>query len=254
MGRPAASVTVEGAHHIQVRNCRFQHLAATGMDFVSGTHDDTIEGCLFRDIGGNGLQLGGLQEGGTETHLPYNPADLREVCQRERIANNLVTDCANEDWGGVGICVGFAREVTIEHNELSNLSYTGISLGWGWTRTPNVMRSNRVTANYIHHIATRMADTAGVYTLSAQPWTVISENVVDNIKMSPYVHDPEHWFYYYLDEGSSFITVKDNWCPEERFLANANGPGNVWENNGPQVSAEIKQAAGLEPEFQNLRD
>jgi hypothetical protein len=47
--------------------------------------------------------------------------------------------------------------------------------------------------------------------------------------------------------------VQDNWCPTEKFLANANGPNNVWKNNGPMVSEAIKQAAGLEPAYQNLR-
>jgi hypothetical protein len=70
--------------------------------------------------------------------------------------------------------------------------------------------------------------------------------------MSPYVHDSEHWFYLYLDEGSSFIAVTNNWCPEERFLANANGPGNIWTNNGPSVSAAVRENAGLQPEFRNL--
>ena len=50
-----------------------------------------------------------------------------------------------------------------------------------------------------------------------------------------YVHDPNHWFYLYTDEGSSFITVRDNWTEGEKYLQNANGPGNVWENNGPKV-------------------
>jgi nicotinic acid phosphoribosyltransferase len=49
-----------------------------------------------------------------------------------------------------------------------------------------------------------------------------------------------------------FITVRDNACPSEKFLKNANGPGNLWTNNGPQVSAEIKAAAGLEPAFRGL--
>jgi hypothetical protein len=35
-------------------------------------------------------------------------------------------------------------------------------------------------------------------------------------------------------------------------LRNANGPGNVWTNNGPQVSETIKNAAGLEPAYQYL--
>jgi len=114
------------------------------------------------------------------------------------------------------------------------------------------MKENRVQANYIHHIATRMADTAGIYTLSAQPDTLISDNYIDSIAMSSYVHDPEHWFYLYLDEGSSFITVSNNWCPADKYLANANGPENTWTNNGPLVPDTVKAGAGLEPQFRDL--
>jgi hypothetical protein len=252
VGRPPAACRVEGAADIALRRCTFEHLAMTGIDCVTGVRDVAIEGCLVQDAGGSGIQMGGFQEWPIETHLPYDPDDARLVCKRARIANNLVTDCANEDWGCVAICVGYAREVAIEHNEVFDHSYTGISLGWGWTRDTNAMRDNRVAANHIHHIATRMADTAGIYTLSAQPGTVITQNYVHDMTMSPYVHDPEHWFYLYLDEGSAFIRVTDNWCPAEKFLANANGPGNVWENNGPQVGDSVKQAAGLQPAFRDL--
>ena len=48
----------------------------------------------------------------------------------------------------------------------------------------------------------------------------------------------------YTDEGSSNITVRDNWTPSEKFLKNANGPGNIWENNGPQVDEAVRNAAG----------
>lgn len=252
IGRPPAAVSVKGAHHTSFKRCRFEHLASAGLDYEGGTRDDLIEGCVFRDIGGNGIQMGKFSDPGIETHLPYDPADEREVCARERIANNLVTDCANEDWGCVGIIVGYGQEVIVEHNEINNVSYTGINMGWGWTRTTNCMSDNIVRANHIHHVATRMCDTAGIYTLSCQPGTVVSENSIHSITMSPYVFNPKHWFYLYLDEGSSYITVRDNWCPEERFLRNANGPGNVWTNNGPTVSDTIKNAAGLQPEFRDL--
>jgi hypothetical protein len=250
--RLPAAVTVQGASNLRFERCRFEHTAASGLDFVAATHDNTIEGCLFRDIGGNGIQIGGFQEYPIENHVPYNPSDERVLCQKERIANNLVTDAANEDWGCVGIAVGYARQINIEHNEVNNVSYTGISLGWGWTKQPNCMRDNRVHANRLDHVATRMCDTAGVYTLSNQPGTIVSENCVDNIKMTEYVDRPNHWFYLYTDEGSSNITIRDNWCPAEKFLQNANGPGNTWENNGPMVSDAIKNAAGLEPAFRDL--
>lgn len=252
VGRPPGAVSIKNANHISFEGCTFEHLASAGLDFESGTHDDLVEGCVFRDIGGNGIQLGKFSDTNVETHVPYNPSDEREVCTNEQLANNLVTDCANEDWGCVGIGVGYARGVNIEHNEISNCSYTGISVGWGWTKMTNALRDNFIQANDVHHVATRLNDTAGIYTQSMQSGTVISGNSIHDITMSPYVPDPEHWFYIYLDEGSSFITVRDNWCPAEKFLRNANGPGNVWENNGPQVPEIIKDAAGLQPAFQNL--
>ena len=254
ISRFLAAVMVTGARiTLSASNgAGFEHTAASGLDFVSATHDDVVEGCLFRDIGGNGIQMASFQEGPIENHVPYNPSDERVLCQKERIVDNLVTDAANEDWGCVGIVVGYGRNITIEHNEVNNVSYTGISLGWGWTKEPNAMRDNLVHANRLDHVATRMCDTAGIYTLSNQPGTVVSENCVDNIVMSPYVDRPEHWFYLYTDEGSSNITVKDNWCPAEKFLKNANGPGNVWESNGPNVPERIKIAAGLEPAYRDL--
>lgn len=252
IGRPASAVQLKGVNHTAFDRCRFEHMGSCGIDYKWSTFGDTIKGCLFRDISGNGIQAGCFSDPGMETHLPYDPADKREVCTSLTISNNLVTDVTNEDWGCVGIAAGYVRGINIEHNEVSEVSYTGISLGWGWTKAVNCMRDNKVHANYIHNYAKHMYDVAGIYTLSVQPKTTINENVVDSIYHPAYVHDPHHWFYLYTDEGSSFITLKDNWCPAEKFLANANGPGNTWENNGPEVSEEIKSKAGIEPEYRSI--
>ena len=252
IGRPAGAVSVKNARNVAFRNCTFEHLASAGLDVQSGTSNSVVEGCWFHDIAGNGIQWGKFSDTNMETHMPYNPADERELSMNDRVENNVVTDCANEDWGGVGIAAGYVRGIRIEHNEVSDCSYTGISVGWGWTKMTNAMRDNFIHANRVHHVGTRLNDLAGIYTLSAQPGTIVSENCISDITPSRYVPDPDHWFYLYLDEGSSYITVRDNWCPAEKFLKNANGPGNIWENNGPQISETIRAAAGLEPAFQKL--
>ena len=136
----------------------------------SGTHDDLVEGCIFRDIGGNGIQLGKFSDTNVETHIPYNPADEREICSHEKISNNLITDCGNEDWGCVGIGVGYARNVSIEHNEVFDLPYTGISVGWGWTKMTNALRDNFIFANHVHHVGQRLGDLGGIYTLVRPTW------------------------------------------------------------------------------------
>ena len=252
VGRPAAAVKLNFAHHTQIQSCRFEHLAATGLDYEKAANGDLIQGNLFQDIGGSGILVGTYSDPSFEIHYPYLPKDEREISQRITISNNLVHNVTNEDWGAVGIGAGYVREVQIVHNDISEVGNTGISLGWGWTRQPNALSANSVLGNRIHHYAKQMYDVAAIYTQSAQPGTQVKFNVADSIYKAPYAHDPEHWFYYYTDEGSSGMLVQDNWSPSDKFLQNNNGPNNHWENNGPQVASAIKDAAGLELPYQNL--
>lgn len=252
LGRPAAAVRVVAARQIDFERCRFEHLGSTGLDYEEAVQGGVVRGCLFRDIAGNGLLVGSFSPAAHETHLPYNPADRREVCTQQQINNCYFTEIGNEDWGCLAIAAGYVGDVNIEHNEISEVPYSGISLGWGWTQTVNCMRNNRVHANLIHHYAKHMYDVAGIYTLGSQPKSYVTENCVHSIYKPGYVHDPNHWFYLYTDEGSSFITVCDNWTEGEKYLQNANGPGNVWENNGPKVDSVIRERAGLEAGYKDL--
>ena len=240
-----AAVEVNAAEWVQFKNCTFEHCASTALDYHTFIKEGRIDNCTFRDIGGSAILAGTFGPEGHEAHLPYTPSDMRSICTGLQILNNRIDDAANEDWGCLGIGAGFVRDIRIEHNEISNVSYTGISMGWGWNQQTCAMANNMVRGNYIHHYARHMYDTAGIYTLGSQPHTFIEENVVSDIYTPGYVHDPEHWFYLYTDEGSSYITVRNNWTPAEKYLKNANGPGNTWENNGPQVADSIKQAAGI---------
>ena len=252
LGRPAAAVRVVAARQIDFERCRFEHLGSTGLDYEEAVQGGVVRGCLFRDIAGNGLLVGSFSPAAHETHLPYNPADRREVCTQQQINNCYFTEIGNEDWGCLAIAAGYVGDVNIEHNEISEVPYSGISLGWGWTQTVNCMRNNRVHANLIHHYAKHMYDVAGIYTLGSQPKSYVTENCVHSIYKPGYVHDPNHWFYLYTDEGSSFITVRDNWTEGEKYLQNANGPGNVWENNGPKVDNDVRERAGLEAGYKDL--
>lgn len=253
VGRPRAAVELNYANSTVFEGCRFEHLASTGLDLNKGTNHNTIQGNLFKDIGGTAINLGVFSEEAYEAHLPYNPKDEREICSDELVADNVITNVANEDWGTLGISAGFVKNCTIEHNEISDVSYSGISLGWGWTSAPNAMKNNTIRANKIHHYAKHLHDVSGIYTLSAQPDSRIEENYIDSVYFSPYAHDPFLWLYLYTDEGSSYFTIKNNWIPTEKILKNNNGPaGNIWQDNNPYVGNVIKQNAGVRPSFSHL--
>ena len=245
LGRANAAVELRYAEDVNFDGCRFEHLGGSGLDYVYACRRGTTTHCTFTAIAMNGYVCGSFSPEGLETHLPYAPTDFREVCTGQTVSDCDFHDVTNEDWGCVAIAAGYVNGITIDHNTIHDVSYTGISLGWGWNRDLVCMKDNKVHANLIYNYAQHMYDCAGIYTLGNQPGTVISENVVRDIARPSYVHDPNHWFYLYTDEGSSNITIKDNWTPEEKFLQNANGPGNVWENNGPNVNENIKRNAGI---------
>ena len=244
LGRADAAVELRYTEDCSFDGCRFEHLGGSGLDYVIACRRGTTTNCTFTDIAMNGYVCGSFSPEGLETHLPYQPTDFREVCTGQTVEQSLFYDVSNEDWGCVAICAGYVSGITIDHNTIHDVSYTGISLGWGWNRDLVCMKDNKVHANLIYNYANHMYDCAGIYTLGNQPGTLISENVVRDIATPSYVHDPNHWFYLYTDEGSSNITLRDNWTPTDKFLKNANGPGNVWENNGPQVNNQIKNNAG----------
>lgn len=245
VGRPASAISIDCAENVNFKKCTFEHIASTAVDYHTYIKGGSIDGCTIRDVGGNGILAGSFGPEAHEAHLPYDPADRRIICNGLSITNNLITDVTNEDWGCVGIGAGFVRDIKICHNEINEVSYTGISMGWGWNRQVCSMANNHVCHNLIHHYAKHMYDTAGIYTLGSQPHSFIEENVVRDIYTPGYAHDPNHWFYLYTDEGSSYITVRNNWTQAEKFLKNANGPGNTWENNGPAVADSIKANAGI---------
>ena len=245
LGRAAAAVTLDCAENCTFSSCRFEHLGASALDFRSFCKGGGVSNSVFTDVGMNGFVCGSFSQEGLETHRAYQPADFRAVCSGQTVEDCLFSDVTNEDWGCVAIAAGYVSNITISHNTIHDVSYTGISLGWGWNRDLVCMRDNTVAGNLIYDYARHMYDCAGIYTLGNQPGTVVCHNVVRDIASPSYVHDPNHWFWLYTDEGSSNITVRDNWTPTEKYLQNANGPGNVWMNNGPGVSDSIRNAAGV---------
>ncbi len=250
IARPEAAVQVKGTQNMTFDGCTFRHLAATGLDCEWAVLSSSVENCHFTDIGGTALLVGTFPDGGFETHVPYKPVNLQELCTDIRIHNNLIQDVTNEDWGCVGIGAGYVKGIDISHNEVCHVNYSGICVGWGWTSLESGMENNRIEANYVHHFARQLYDAGGLYTLSNQPGSVMRNNRIENLVEAPYATN-DRAFYIYFDEATDGYTVENNWCSAARFDSNRPGPNNIWKNNGPQVDGSIRVKAGRIQEKQS---
>ena len=191
----AASITVENATNIAFENCVFKNMGATCLSLLTGISDAVVRGCLFTQSSEGGLVLSN-HDAATTTEL--------SICTNNTIANNLFHKVGLDYWSAPAVSVFYAEKTTIIHNEIYDVPYSGISLGWGWYWTPNstTSRENVVSFNKIGNFMYKTRDGGGIYTLGQQP---------DSALLNNYIYDQGGAFGgLYHDEGSAHFTTENN--------------------------------------------
>jgi len=256
VGHPPAGVSVTNANHVRFERNLFAQLAATGLDFISGTHDDVIVGNAFTAIGGSGISIGKFTASeATEDHVPYDPVDDKEICTHETIENNYIDHVSTEFQGACGIVAGYPAYLVIEHNEVSHTNFTGISVGYGWTSAPNAMTDNKIDHNEIHDVANLLAGGAGISTISNQgPASEIQHNYLHDFGTSPWADYAAQGLY--LDEGTTGYTVAHNiLLNTPGSLLGPNTGANTVTDNGPnpEQAEDTMATAGIEPSYADIK-
>ncbi len=232
-GRPSASVYIKGAENIKLERNSFESLGSTGLDLHRGTKNNLVDGNIFKNIGGNGITIGVFSETDENTHTAFSPKDLKDRSIGDVIINNYIEKIGCDNFGTCGISAGYVTSIKIANNEMYDLPYTGISVGWGWTKEKSVMENNYIGYNKIIDFCKMMYDGGAIYTLSNQGQSVIENNYCKTSSQA------KGYGYraIYLDENSSYFTVKNNIVdiPNtneaiEWFYANNGAVGTVLNN------------------------
>lgn len=256
--RPPAGVHVVDADRVSFTGNTFTQMAATALDLHHGVHDSSATGNLVYDIAGNGIMVGKFSDPTVEYHTVYNPPtspageDVREVVENVTVDDNLITRTGEDYYGTAGINAGFVNSTTINHNDISDSPWAGISLGWGWQGAANALGNNSVRYNRIGNVVNRLCDTAGIYHLSNDPGTVIGDNYVHDVVRVPTACGSAVTGLY-TDEGSNNMTLANNVLSQtEGFIfQNANG-SHVTLSDNTTSGATVIKASGLEPAYQGL--
>lgn len=254
VGRPPAGVMVANAHHVRFERNVLAQMAATGIDFVSGTNNSAIVGNVVTDAGINGISIGKFTaDTATEFHVPYNPTDKLEISTNDTIRSNLVTNVTTEAQGGVGIVAGYPRYIVIEHNEVSYMGYTGINVGYGWTKQTTAMTNNHINWNNIHHVNQILADGGNIYTLSNQgTGGQIQYNYMHDSKQSQWA---DYWILpIYLDEGSSGFDISHNVSVNSPSGVACNVCGSYTQSDNDGKSATTIANAGIEEAYRDIKN
>ena len=224
VSRTPGNVRFRYARHIEFRNNDFVHLGGVGLDFDTGSQRNSIVDNRFEDISSAGIQMGGV---GADDHHPAHDA---QVTRDNVIANNLVRRIGREYFDAAGIYVGFTTRTTVSHNDILDVPWSGIAIGWGWGlldegsfpglpnatqgqwgqyATPSTSRGNSIVHNRIKGFLNELWDGGAIYTQGAQGSSLADgELIAWNVASGKRPAAGGNTFY--TDGGSRYVTLFEN--------------------------------------------
>jgi hypothetical protein len=201
-----AAVDFELADDCSVVDCRIAHVGMSGVAFGSRTHCCRLEGCLIEDVSGNGVNLGESTSRSVDGRTWWQ-ADPNQAASHHSVVNNHIRGAGQQFFGAVGIWMGIAHDMRIAHNEIHDLPYTGVSLGWMWSPAPTPAKNNLVDYNHIHHVMQSLSDGGGIYSLGRQPGSSLAHNYIHDIPINAGRAESNGMF---LDEGTDGFEIAGN--------------------------------------------
>jgi len=210
---PGAAVRVSNGRYIDFTNCTFSKLGCSGLQMFDAIQDCDVIGNHFYDISASALYLGetGSVDGEPFTYREnINPLEYKYFVVNNKINNNYIHDVALEDGSSAGLAVAFPKDTQIHHNEIGNLVYSGMHIGWGWasyaamgTATDNLS----VNYNYVYETMNdEVRDGGAIYTIGAAGGKEVANTMTGNYLQKQ--HNLASYFY--TDEGTTNWDIYEN--------------------------------------------
>lgn len=212
------------AQNVTFAGNAFSHLGGVALEFGTGSQSNEIVGNTFDDISSGAIVLGGVAK---VDHHPPTPTDLT---RDNHVANNLIHATGRDYFDTAGIFLGFTTRSLVEHNDIVDVPWAGIAIGWGWGlvdpgsfpglpgaysgewgnyTTPTASQGNIIVHNRIENFLMELWDGGAIYTQGQQGTSILDgELIAWNVASGKRKDAGGNTFY--TDGGSRYVTLLEN--------------------------------------------
>ena len=191
------TIALADTRHCAFRNCDVSLVGNYAFALGDGAKDTVVQRCHLHHLGAGGVKVGGAR---TRTGAA--------LAERNVIDNNFIHYGGRVYRAAVGVLILRSSHNRVSHNEISDLTYTGVSVGWDWGYGPSSAHHNVVEHNHIHRIGRgHLSDMGGIYTLGISTGTVLRNNRIHDLHCYKYGATA-----LYQDQASSEMLLENNVC------------------------------------------
>jgi hypothetical protein len=174
-----AAVTATAARHCVLERCVVRHTGNHGLEFGAGCVECRAESCELVDLGMGGIKIG--------TFLYPDEPDPGKWAAGCTVRDCLIRGGGRVNPSGCGVLIGHASHNLVARNEVRDMYYSGVSVGWRWDKGFSPGHHNVIAFNHLHTLGQDvLSDMAGIYCLGQAPGTVLQGNHIHDVSRSTY--------------------------------------------------------------------
>ncbi|MBI9064808.1 MAG: right-handed parallel beta-helix repeat-containing protein [Marinilabiliaceae bacterium] len=197
-------IHLDGAKNIRFNNNIFRRMGSSAINIYNNTDSIFVESNSFMDISSTAISVA------WKIHAIIDLSQEEGIVDHTFIRNNYIEGIGAEFKGSPGIESFYASNVVIDHNELYNMPYSGIAVGWGWSPALTTTKNVYITRNRITGVIQKANDGGAIYSLSnfgGKDGLLIEGNVIDELILPSSTSNEGS---IYTDEQSDNVTIKNN--------------------------------------------
>ncbi len=170
------AINFSNATGCYIDDCEMYCVGTYGVKVHGDADHITIENTVIHDCLGGGVSIG-----------YYGPVTEKNCAHDVTVRNCHLYNLGIRHYSAIGVLMLKVRDCTVENNDIHDLEYSGISLGWSWGFYETCLVNNRIRFNRVYNIGKgNLSDMGAIYVLGKQKGTIVSNNIVHDVKGRDY--------------------------------------------------------------------